>query len=266
MPEGDTIYRIADVLRSSLLGARIERALAQPRPGMRSVPDLERIVGHLVVSVEARGKHLLIGFDNGLTLRTHLRMRGAWHRYRPGEPWKRPAGQASAVLETASAVAVCFDAPEVELMTYGQVTRHPQLTTLGPDLLSRAFDAEEAARRLRADARRQVGEALLNQRAMAGLGNVYKSEVCFVERVSPWRPMGELDDATLGRLVATARRLLNANLDGGARVTTGERRAGRQMWVYSRAGLPCRNCGTLIEGRRQGEQARMTYWCPHCEA
>ena len=147
MPEGDTIYRIADVLRSSLLGARIERALAQPRPGMRSVPDLERIVGHLVVSVEARGKHLLIGFDNGLTLRTHLRMRGAWHRYRPGEPWKRPAGQASAVLETASAVAVCFDAPEVELMTYGQVTRHPQLTTLGPDLLSRAFDAEEAARR-----------------------------------------------------------------------------------------------------------------------
>lgn len=266
MPEGDTIYRIADVLRRSLLGARIERARAQPRPGMRTVPDLERVVGHHVVSVEARGKHLLIGFDNALTLRTHLRMRGAWHRYRPGEPWKRPGSQASAVLETAGAVAVCFDAPEVELMTDAQVARHPQLTTLGPDLLSRAFDTEEAVRRLRADPRRQVGEALLDQRAMAGLGNVYKSEACFVGRVSPWRPIGELDDATLRRLVATARRLLNANLDGGARVTTGERRPGRQMWVYSRAGLPCRNCGTLIEGRRQGEQARMTYWCPRCQA
>lgn len=266
MPEGDTIFRIAAVLRRTLLGARIDRASAQPRPGLRRVPDVERIVGSIVGSVEARGKHLLIGFDNGLTLRTHLRMTGAWHRYALREAWTKPASQASVVLETATAVVVCFDAPEVELMTDAQVARHPQLTTLGPDLLSRAFDADEAVRRLRANARRPIGEALLDQRAMAGLGNVLKSEVCSVERVSPWRPVGELDDDALVRVVATARRLLNANLDGGARVTTGQRRAGRQLWVYSRAGQPCRTCGTLIEGRRQGDHARMTYWCPHCQA
>ncbi len=265
MPEGDTIYRIADVLRRALLGASIVRAYAQPRPGMRNVPDLERIVGSLVTSVEARGKHLLIAFDNGLTLRTHLRMRGAWHRYRVGEAWKLPPNQASAVLVTPTVVAVCFDAPEVELMTDAQVAHHPQLTSLGPDLLSRAFEADEAVRRLRSAGQRAIGEALLDQRLMAGVGNVYKSEICFLEGVDPWRSAGKLDEASVAGLVATAHRLLAANVGGGARVTTGQRRPGRQMWVYGRAGQPCRRCGTLIEGRRQGEQGRMTYWCPHCQ-
>jgi Formamidopyrimidine-DNA glycosylase len=265
MPEGDTIYRIADVLRRTLLGATIANAYAQPRPGLRRVPDLQRVVGSLVISVEARGKHLLIGFDNGLSLRTHLRMHGAWHRYRVGEPWRRPASQASAVLETATAVAVCFDAPEVDLMTDAEVARHPQLTTLGPDLLSHSFEADEAVRRLSADPRRQIGEALLDQRLMAGVGNVYKSEICFLEGVNPWRPVGELEEATLDGVVAVARRLLSTNVGGGARITTGVRRAGQQMWAYGRVGHPCRRCGTLIEGRRQGEQARMTYWCPHCQ-
>jgi endonuclease VIII len=265
MPEGDTIYRIAEVLRRTLLGATITSAYAQPRPGLRRVPNLERVVGSLVTSVEARGKHLLIGFDNGLTLRTHLRMRGAWHRYRVGEPWSRPASQASAVLKTPTAVAVCFDAPEVELMTDAEVARHPQLTALGPDLLSRAFEPDEAVRRLAADGQRPVGEALLDQRLMAGVGNVYKSEICFIERVNPWRAIGELDEPAVGGIVATAHRLLGANIGGGARVTTGQRRGGRELWVYGRAGRPCRRCGTLIEGRRQGEQARMTYWCPRCQ-
>ncbi len=266
MPEGDTIYRVAEVLRRTLLGAIIVRAYSQPRPGLRSVPDLARLVDSIVTSVEARGKHLLITFDNGLTLRTHLRMRGAWHRYRVGEAWRLPASQASAVLETPTAVAVCFDAPEVELMTDAQVARHPQLTALGPDLLSRTFDTDDAARRLSADPRRPLGEALLDQRLMAGVGNVYKSEVCFIEGVSPWRPMGELGKAAVGGLVATAHRLLGANIGGGARVTTGRRGPGRELWVYGRAGRPCRRCGTLIQGRRQGEQARMTYWCPRCQA
>ncbi|HJP72008.1 MAG TPA: DNA-formamidopyrimidine glycosylase family protein [Candidatus Limnocylindria bacterium] len=265
MAEGDTIYRIAEVLRRALLGAPIVRAHAQPRPGMRRVPDLEQLVGSVVSSVEARGKHLLIGFDNGLTLRTHLRMRGAWHRYRVGEPWSRPASQASAVLETPTTVAVCFDAPEVELMTDAQVARHPQLTALGPDLLSRSFDADEAARRLASNARRPIGEALLDQRLMAGVGNVYKSEICFIEGVSPWRAIGELDAGTIAGLVTTAHRLLGANVGGGARVTTGQQRPGRELWVYGRAGRPCRRCGTLVQGRRQGEQARMTYWCPRCQ-
>jgi endonuclease-8 len=265
MAEGDTIYRIAEVLRAALLGARITGARAQARPGLRRVPDLEPLVGSVVSSVEARGKHLLIGFDNGLTLRTHLRMHGAWHRYRVGERWSRPASHASAVLETPTTVAVCFDAPEVELMTDAQVARHPQLTSLGPDLLSRSFDADEAARRLASDARRPIGEALLDQRLMAGVGNVYKSEICFIAGVSPWRAVGELDAVGVAGLVTTAHRLLGANVSGGARVTTGERRPGRELWVYGRAGRPCRRCGTLVEGRRQGEQARMTYWCPRCQ-
>jgi endonuclease-8 len=265
MPEGDTIYRIADVLRRTLLGSQIVEAYAQPRPGLRRVPDLGRVVGSMVVSVEARGKHLLIGFDNGLTLRTHLRMHGSWHRYRRDEPWRRPASAASAVLETATATAVCFDAPEVELMTDAELGRHPQLSTLGPDLLSRSFDADEAVRRLSSDPRRPVGEVLLDQRLMAGVGNVYKSEIPFLEGVNPWRPMGELHEAAVAGLVSTARRLLGANVAGGARVTTGQRRPGRELWVYGRAGQPCRRCGTLVEGRRQGEQARMTYWCPRCQ-
>ncbi len=265
MPEGDTIFRIAEVLRRTLLGSTITAAHAQPRPGLRHVPALERIVGSLVISVEARGKHLLIAFDNGLTLRTHLRMRGAWHRYRMGEAWTRPASRASAVLETATAVAVCFDAPEVELMTDAEVARHPQLTALGPDLLSRSFDTDEAVRRLRSEARRAIGEALLDQRLMAGVGNVYKSEICFIESVNPWRAGGELEESVVAGVVATAHRLLGANVGGGARMTTGQRRAGRELWAYGRAGQPCRRCGTLIEGRRQGEQARMTYWCPRCQ-
>ena len=265
MPEGDTIFRVAQVLRRALLGSQITRAYAQPRPGLRRVPDLEPLVGSLVVSVEARGKHLLIGFDNRLTLRTHLRLRGAWHRYRAGEPWRRPASQASAVLETATSVAVCFDAPEVELMTDADVARHPQLSALGPDLLSRAFEPDEAVRRLRSASGREIGDALLDQRLMAGVGNVYKSEICFQEGVDPWRPMASLDEDAVAGLVSRAHRLLGANRTGGARVTTGEHRPGRELWVYGRAGQPCRRCGTLVEGRRQGEQARMTYWCPRCQ-
>ncbi len=265
MPEGDTIFRIADVLRRSLVGSMVTNAYAHPRPGLRRVPSLERVISATVTSVEARGKHLLIAFDNGLTLRTHLRMHGSWHRYRPGEAWRRGRAQASAVIETVDAVAVCFDAPEVELMTDAEIARHPQLSSLGPDLLSRSFDAAEAARRLRAQPERPVGEALLDQRAIAGIGNVYKSEICFLEGVNPWRPMREYDDETVARLVGTARRLLAGNVSGGARVTTGEHRPGRQLWVYGRGGRPCRRCGTLIEARRQGEQARTTYWCPRCQ-
>jgi len=139
MPEGDTIFRTADVLRAALVGRRIIAARAQARLGLRSVPDLSRLVGALPASVDARGKHLLIGFDNGLTLRSHLRMTGSWHRYRPGEPWRRPIHQASAILETAESVAVAFNTPVVEFLSDAQLHRSEALTTLGPDLLSRLF-------------------------------------------------------------------------------------------------------------------------------
>jgi endonuclease-8 len=175
MPEGDTIYRTAEVLRSALVGRRIVDARAQARPGMRIVPDLSGLIGASVTSVESRGKHVLIGFDIGMTLRSHLRMRGSWHRYRPGEPWRRPMRQASAILQTAESVAVAFDTPVVELLTDAALRRSPALSTLGPDLLGAEFDLEEALRRLRDRDHQELGVALLDQGAVAGIGNVIRT-------------------------------------------------------------------------------------------
>ena len=266
MPEGDTIFRTAHVLRAALVGRRVTLARAQPGPGLRRVPDLSRVVASTVTSVEARGKHLLIDFDNGLTLRTHLRMKGSWHRYRPGEPWRLPMRQATAILETAESVAVLFNAPTVELLTEADLRRSRPLRELGPDLLSRSFDADEALRRLRERDGDELGNALLDQRAVARIGNVYKSEVAFLERMNPWAPMAAFDDHQLRGALRTARRLLQANTRGGARVTTGSTARGEGLWVYGRSGRPCRRCGTLIRSARQGELARLTYWCPRCQA
>ncbi len=265
MPEGDTIFRTAEVLRRALGGRRITAARAQPRPGLRRVPDLSRLIGATVGSVEARGKHLLIGFDNGLTLRSHLRMSGSWHRYRPGEPWRRPMRQASAILETAESVAVAFNTPVVELLTDAELRRSRPLTSLGPDLLAREFDADEALHRLRERDAEQLANALIDQRAVAGIGNVYKSEVAFLERLDPWAAIRNFTDDELGGALATARRLLQANVRGGARVTTGSGARGEGLWVYGRGGRPCRRCATSVEQARQGELARLTFWCPRCQ-
>ena len=265
MPEGDTIFRTAEVLRAALVGRRVTGARAQPQPALRRVPDLSRLVGATVTKVEARGKHLLIGFENGFTLRSHLRMRGSWHRYRPGEPWRIPPRRASAILETRESVAVAFDTPVVELLTDADLRRSRALTALGPDLLARAFDSDEALRRLRERDAEALGDALLDQRAVAGIGNVYKSEVAFQEGLDPWAPVAAVDDAELLDALRTARRLLQANTRGGARVTTGSPVRGQGLWVYGRVGRPCRRCGTRIEVARQGELARLTYWCPRCQ-
>jgi endonuclease VIII len=273
MPEGDTLHRTADGLRPYLVGRTVIAARAG---GPGPVPQVGRVAGATVIEVEAIGKNLLIRFDNGLELRTHLRMNGSWHRYRPGERWRRPPARARLVLEVPGAVAVCFDAPVVELLETRAQGLHPALAWLGPDLLAPDFEpggAADALRRLREPARagRAIAEALLDQRALAGIGNVYKSEVLFIERVDPWAVVGELRDETLTRLIATARRLLAANAErrgGPERVTTGGDRsaAGRPLWVYGRAGRPCRRCGTLIARRRQGtELPRLTYWCPRCQ-
>jgi endonuclease VIII len=265
MPEGDTIYRTATVLRRALLGGVVRLECPQPGPGITRVPRLEGIIGRPVVTVEARCKHLLIGFTGGLWLRTHMRMNGAWHRYRPGERWRLPRARAVCLLATDSAVAVCFDAPEVELLTGADMARHDRLRTLGPDLLGSPFDADEALRRLLASPERPLGEALLDQRVVAGIGNAVKTEVCFIERVDPWSPVGSFEPDRLRALLLTARLLLQANTGGGRRVTTGVARPGQSVWVYRLVGLPCRRCGTLILARRQGEQARTTYWCPYCQ-
>jgi endonuclease-8 len=269
MPEGDTLHRTAAGLRPHLVGRTVTAARAN---GPGPVPQVDRIVGRAIDSVEALGKNLLIRFDGGLELRTHLRMNGSWHRYRPGERWRRPPGRARLVLEVPGAVAVCFDAPVVELFEQRAEPLHPALSTLGPDLLSPEFDGAEALRRLRDPARaeRSIAEALLDQRALAGVGNVYKCEVLFIERVSPFTPVAELADDVLERLVDRARELLRANAAPGRgpeRTTTrGDPDASGPLYVYGRGGRPCRRCGTPIRVRRQGtDLPRQTYWCPRCQ-
>ena len=269
MPEGDTLFRTAAGLRPHLVG-RVVTAARAAGPG--PIPQVARLVGRRIDAVESVGKNLLIRFDGGLEVRTHLRMRGSWHRYRPGEAWRRPAGRARLVIEVPGAVAVCFDAPVVELLEQRAEAVHEPLAALGPDLLGATFDAAEARRRLRHPSRAAltIAEALLDQRALAGIGNVYKSEILFIERVDPFTALGDLDDPTLDRLIDTARRLLlaNATLGGRAeRVTTaGDRSADGPVWVYGRAGRPCRRCGTLIRRRSHGTMPRATFWCPRCQA
>jgi endonuclease-8 len=269
VPEGDTLVRTAAGLRPYLVGRTVTAARAG---GPGPVPQVQRLVGREIRAVDSLGKNLLIRFDNGLEIRTHLRMNGTWHRYRPGERWRRPPARARLVIEVPGAVAVCFDAPVVELLEQRAEMSHPALGGLGPDLLAPAFDAIGAICRLRDPARAAttVAEALVDQRALAGIGNVYKSEVLWLEGVSPFARVGDLDDATLGRLVAIARRLLLDNASaarGPGRVTTaGDRGAPGPLYVYRRTGRPCRRCGGPIASARQGgELPRTTYWCPSCQ-
>jgi endonuclease-8 len=269
VPEGDTLYRTAAGLRPYLIGRTVTAARTG---GPGPVPQVARIVGHEITAVEALGKNLLIRFDNGLEIRTHLRMNGSWHRYRPGERWRRPPARARLVLEVPGAVAVCFDAPVVELLEQRAEALHPALGRLGPDLLGDDFDAGEALRRLRDPTRAgmNIAEALLDQRALAGIGNVYKSELLWIERVSPFASVADVDDRTLERLVAGARRLLLLNAaaaHGPERVTTmGDPSAAGPLYVYGRTGRPCRRCGGPIASRRQGtDLPRTTYWCPTCQ-
>lgn len=273
MPEGDTLFRTAAVLREVLGGRDV--IAARGRPGGVA---LGRVVGSRVTDVSSVGKHLLIRFSNGLALHTHLRMNGSWHRYRSGEAWRRSAARAVAVVEVPDTVAVCFDAPTVELLDSHALAIHPALAALGPDLIEAVPDIDGALRRMTAASRAgmAVGDALLDQRSQAGLGNVYRSEVCFIERVDPFARVGDLDEATLRRLLETAARLLAANRGGGTRTTTtgalgappgadGPKRAGGRLYVYGRAARPCRRCGTIVRSHVTGQLPRRTYWCPTCQ-
>ncbi len=269
MPEGDTLFRTAAGLRPYLVGRTVTAARTG---GPGAVPQVQRIVGREITAVDALGKNLLIRFDNGLEIRTHLRMNGSWHRYRPGEAWRRPPARARLVLEVPGAVAVCFDAPVVELLEQRAEPIHAPLGGLGPDLLAPDFDADEAIRRLREPARAatSIAEALVEQRALAGIGNVYKSEVLWIERVSPFSPVAAVADEALRRLVDTARRLLTMNVTttrGPERVTTaGDRGAPGPLYVYGRTGRPCRRCRTPIARASQGRDLpRSTFWCPVCQ-
>jgi len=255
VPEGDTVYLAGSRLNAALAGQTLTRTdFRVPR---FATVDLS---GRRVREVVARGKHLLFRIQDGVTLHTHFMMDGTWQLYRPRERWSSPAFQARAVLETQPWIAVGFRLAVTELIPTqdeAEVVGH-----LGPDLLGPDWDAAEALRRLKKHGDRPLGEALLDQAVMAGLGNVYKCEVCYLRGLDPWLPVAMVPD--LEAVVALAKRLIEANRTTGAQVTTGDLRRGRGQWVYARGGRPCRRCGTPIR-RRQETGERVTYWCPHCQ-
>jgi endonuclease VIII len=230
------------------------------------VPQLATtdLVGRNVHNVVSRGKHLLTRIEGGVTLHTHFKMDGSWHLYRHGEGWRGgPQWQVRAVLANEEWQAVGYRLPIIELLPTAEeasVVGH-----LGPDLLGPDWDADEAVRRLRIDPHRPIGEAILDQRAMAGAGNVYKTEVCFLRGVSPWTPVRDVDD--LPALVDLTKRLLEANKTTYLQVTTGDTRRGEWHYVFERAGKPCRRCGTRVLMAEQGQppRQRLSYWCPRCQ-
>ena len=273
MPEGDTIFRAARTLDRALAGKPVVR-FASVFPALTRIHEDHPVTGRTVDRVESVGKHLLMRFSGDLVLRTHMRMNGSWHIYRPGEAWKRPGRDMRVLVGTRDFEAVGFNIPVAELLGGRDLERHGELRQLGPDLLGQTFDAGLALERARARPAAEIGDALLNQRVMAGVGNVYKSEVLFACRVNPFTPVAEVTDDQLRGLIDTARRFLLANVHTGlAPMTTytGYRRTTRRadpaerLWVYGRARLPCRRCGSAIRVQAQGPDARLTYWCPKCQ-
>jgi endonuclease-8 len=273
VPEGDTIFRAAATLHRALAGKPVLR-FESPLPALTRIHEDNPLTAATVDNVASAGKHLLIAFSNGLVLRTHMRMNGSWHVYRPGERWRKPHRDMRVLVATADFEAVGFNIPVAELIRTADLPKHRELAKLGPDLLDSGFDRDEALRRMRADPARQIAEALLDQRVLAGLGNVYKSEVLFSCGVNPFVPVEALDDERLRRIVDTGRKLLLANVTTklapmttytGFRRTTGRDDPRERLWVYGRARLPCRRCGTAIEIRKHGPDARLTYWCPRCQ-
>ncbi len=262
MAEGDTIFRTAAQLRPLLVGERVIAARAR-QPG----PAIGHIVGAAVGSIETRGKHLLIAFDNGLVLHTHMGMHGRWRRF-PAERGIAIGAAARLTLRTATSLLVLYGAPTIELLRQSAVDHHPALASLGPDLLAEPFDAAVALAGLREPSRErmQIAEALLDQRALAGIGNVFKSEVLFIERIHPGEAVENLGDDVLLRLVERARMLLLGNRHTYRRRTTGRLAdEGQRLWVYRRAGRPCSRCRTTIRSMRSPAGGRLTYWCPTCQ-
>jgi endonuclease-8 len=263
MPEGDTITRTARALDRALRG-EIVTALQSPLPRLAAAIGRHRLLGQQVAAVDAHGKHLLLRFSDGAVLHTHQGMRGEWHLYRPKRAWQRPAWLARVVLETPNVVAVCFGAPVVEILSPLAQRGHSWLRRLGPDPLHASFDASAGVRRLRERGGREIGVALLDQGGIAGVGNVYKSELLFLCGISPFAAVAELADSQLERLVAAATRELRRGLGPGLRRTTPALSAS-PLWVYRRARQPCRRCGTPIARRIQGQPPRSSYWCPGCQ-
>jgi endonuclease VIII len=259
MPEGDTLLRTARTLDRWLAGREITAA----RSRVEGVAA-EKLVGRRIESVEANGKHCLMRLDSGHVLHTHMKMTGSWHVYPTGHPWRRPDAQARLVLTCGDRVAVCFNVPVIELLRPRAVALHPALAGLGPDVLVTPLDLDEVRRRTRARPQSTpVGELLLDQRVVAGIGNIWRCEALSAEGHNPWTPVSALTDDELDALVVTASVLMEASVASRTGVPEAGPAGGRR--VYRRSGQPCRRCGTAVQSRRQGEQARTAYWCPTCQ-
>jgi endonuclease VIII len=252
MAEGDTILRLARRFEQTLVGETVSTSAPNPRG---KAAGIERLDGRRLERSEARGKHLLLEFGE-LSLHSHLGMSGGWHVYRQGERWNRPRTSAWAVLCGGGWEAVQFGGPSLQVTSTSRLRRDPQIARLGPDILAERFDEDAVATAMRADPARTLGDALLDQHLVAGIGNIFKSEACFAARVDPWRSVGDLSEEELGRVLAAARGLMREAVEHG--------RHPRQ--VYRRRQGNCPRCRGPISSRGQGDANRTTYWCPRCQA
>ena len=278
MPEGDTIYRSARALNKALANQRITRFDTNLAPLAR-VNDDTPLAGRTVEKIESRGKWLLIHLTGDLILVTHMLMSGSWHMYRTGEKWWMGKDRMRCALYTADWQAVAFNVPIAEFHTARSLERSSQVPKLGPDLLSDTFTVEAGIARMKQYAAEnpaaEIAVVLLNQRVLAGLGNVYKSEVAFAANVNPFRAISTITDREYDIMVEKSQQWLKVNVNDGAgdtivtysgnRRTTNSSNNAERLWVYGRQGQECRRCGALVQMRKQGEQARSTYWCPGCQ-
>jgi endonuclease-8 len=257
MPEGDTIHYAAARI-GAVLVTRVPEQIRTPQPRHAADRWPERLAGRAVRAVDAHGKHLFVRFEGGLTLHSHLRMTGAWGVHREGERWRRAARRAWLVLRCRGWEVVEFDGPVLELMSDARTRADPRLATLGQDVLGERFDVERFLRELRADdPGRPIGDALLDQRTIAGIGNIWKAETCFAAGIDPWRPLAEVRDEEAVALLDFAREHMRRSAREGF--------GARPRAVYGRAGRPCPRCGSPIRRRGQGESNRQTFWCAGCQ-
>ena len=258
MPEGDTIHHAANCIRPVLAG-RVPDVLRTPQRRHDADRWPARLGGRAVTAVEARGKHLLLHFEGDLVLHSHLRMTGSWAVYAPGERWRRSPRRAWLVIGSDGNEVVEFDGPVLELLTEARARTDPRLAELGQDVLGERFDEEELIRRIREDdPTRPFGDALIDQRTIAGIGNIWKSESCFAVSADPWKPVGLTTDEAILAAVAFAREHMAQSARDGF--------IARPRAVYRRAGEACGRCGARISSAGQGEGNRTTYWCPGCQS
>ena len=274
MPEGDTIYRAARTLNLAL-GGQTVTSFESVLPHLSRVDVDHGIVGRKVEKVEAQGKWMLIYFSGGFILLSHMLMSGSWHIYRPGETWKRSRYHMRVVIGTDKILAVAFNVPIAEFHSAESLSRREGFKSVGPSMLAQQFDEAEVVARLRSRPDLEIGVGLLTQSLLSGIGNVFKSEVCFACGINPFRPVSTLSDQDLECLVSQARKLMQANVTeaSGDRIvtyipmrrTTGRANPSERLWVYKRNGEPCRRCGSVISSRKQGFDARTSFWCPQCQ-